>query len=87
MRLTIQVANQEEGRLIKAGLGDPEVYALVKMVGTLAPLTDAQRRGAMSFLQYRINRMADLPVVESPSIQNNGDARQQGLFDDQTGKP
>lgn len=38
MRTTIEVADREEGALIRTALEDPEVRALVKVIGVLKPM-------------------------------------------------
>lgn len=39
----IEVADEEEARLIRLGLQDPATKALVKVMGALKPLNDAAR--------------------------------------------
>jgi hypothetical protein len=38
MKTQIEVENRKEGKLIRRGLADPEVRALVKVMGALHPI-------------------------------------------------
>lgn len=69
MRMTITVANREEGNLIAAGLADPEVFALVKAIGALAALEDKGRGRA---LRWILDKLADKPVPASVELRGNG---------------
>ena len=50
MKTTIEVRNRKEGKLIRAGLKDPETRALVKIMGALDPIeTKEMKRATLDF--------------------------------------
>ena len=50
MKITIEVKDAEEARLIRAGLSNPVARAAIKVVGALMPLpSDRARRRVLGF--------------------------------------
>lgn len=50
MKTTIEVADRQEGRLLKTALEDPEFRAMGKIVGALLPLSQGGRRRTLNFV-------------------------------------
>ncbi len=44
MKTLVEVENRKEAELIKRGLADPEVRALVKVIGALSPIRSKNMR-------------------------------------------
>jgi hypothetical protein len=57
MKTPIEVSNRREGKLIKAGLDDAQMRAMVKIQGALAPLTDRGKLRVMRFVADYFNEM------------------------------
>lgn len=56
MRTTIEVADSEEAKLIRQGLADPTVRALVKVMGALSRLSsDTARQRALTYAYDLLN--------------------------------
>jgi hypothetical protein len=56
MKTTIDVATRKEGEQIRRGLKDPQVRALVKVIGTLGALSsDRARERVLRFVDDRLD--------------------------------
>jgi len=57
MKMAIDVSDRKEGELIREGLNDPEIRALVKIVGAMAGLSKRQKARALAYVKDHFDEM------------------------------
>ncbi len=60
MKAKIEVADRKEAQQIRRGLADPEVRALVKIMGVMLPLPDGAKRRSLRWARDWVNEQVQL---------------------------